>query len=135
MIIECAQNADYLSNTYLVCDVPGGTGIVIDAGGPLSPLFAAATELGVTPELVLLTHHHHDHVEALAEVRREWPRAPVLISPIERDLVEAATGTIDAGERLAIGELAVRPLLTPGHTAGMLSFLVAARRRGRRLHR
>ncbi|MGH2851893.1 MAG: MBL fold metallo-hydrolase [Solirubrobacteraceae bacterium] len=124
MIIECAQNADYLSNTYLVCDVPGGTGIVIDAGGPLSPLFAAATELHVIPELVLLTHHHHDHVEALAEVRRQWPEAPVLISPIERDLVEAATGTIDAGERLTIGELAVRPLLTPGHTAGMLSFLV-----------
>ena len=35
-----------------------------------------------------------------------------------------ATGTIEAGERMKIGELDVRPLHTPGHTAGMLSFLV-----------
>jgi glyoxylase-like metal-dependent hydrolase (beta-lactamase superfamily II) len=35
-----------------------------------------------------------------------------------------ATGTIEAGETLHFGELEVRPLSTPGHTAGMLSFLV-----------
>ena len=34
-------------------------------------------------------------------------------------------GTIEAGQTLSFGALEVRPLLTPGHTAGMLSFLVA----------
>src|SRR5579862_3990283 len=124
MIIEASQHPDYLSNTYLVCDRAGGSAAVIDAGGPAAPIFDAAERLSVTPEVVLLTHHHHDHVEALGELEARWPGIPALISPLERELVPGATGAVDTGERLAVGELAVRPLHTPGHTAGMLSFLV-----------
>jgi hydroxyacylglutathione hydrolase len=36
----------------------------------------------------------------------------------------ADMGAIEAGEKLRFGELEVRALHTPGHTAGMLSFLV-----------
>jgi hydroxyacylglutathione hydrolase len=124
MIIEVSQHPDYLSNTYLVSDHHGGSAVVIDAGGPAGPLFDAAERLSVTPSMVLLTHHHHDHVDALGEIGARWPGTPVLISPVERELVAVATGTLDAGERLAVGELVIRPLATPGHTAGMLSFLV-----------
>src|SRR5579862_8019890 len=124
MLIERSQNADYLSNTYLVGDEAGGSAVVIDAGGPLAPLFAAAERLSVAPSRVLLKHHHHDHVMALSELTERWPGVAVLISPLERDLVPGATGVIDAGERITVGGLVIRPLRTPGHTAGMLSFLV-----------
>ena len=127
MIIEHARNDAYLSNTYLVCDHEGGSAVVIDAGGPLEPLFAAAERLRVTPAMVLLTHHHHDHVSEVGGLTARWPALPVLISPLERDLVGAATATIDTGERLTAGELLIRPLHTPGHTRGMLSFLVEHR--------
>jgi glyoxylase-like metal-dependent hydrolase (beta-lactamase superfamily II) len=36
-------------------------------------------------------------------------------------------GSVEAGDSLAFGRLEVRPLHTPGHTAGMLSFLVGER--------
>ena len=124
MIIEHARNDQYLSNTYLVCDREGGSAVVIDAGGPLGPVFAAAERLSVRPSRVLLTHHHHDHVSEIGDLTARWPKLDVLISPLERDSVAAATGTIDTGERLAEGDLVIRPLRTPGHTAGMLSFLV-----------
>jgi glyoxylase-like metal-dependent hydrolase (beta-lactamase superfamily II) len=127
MIIEHSRNAQYLSNTYLVCDHQGGSAVVIDAGGPLEPLFAAAERLKVVPSMVLLTHHHHDHVGDVGGLVGRWPSLPVLISPLERDLVGAATGTIDTGDRLSAGELVIRPLHTPGHTRGMLSFLVEHR--------
>jgi glyoxylase-like metal-dependent hydrolase (beta-lactamase superfamily II) len=127
MIVEHARHDEYLSNTYLVCDHEGGSAVVIDAGGPLEPLFDAAQRLAVGPSTVLLTHHHHDHVEAVGGLLERWPSATVLISPLERDLVPAATGTIDTGERITAGELVIRPLLTPGHTLGMLSFLVEHR--------
>src|SRR5579871_2370792 len=103
MLIERAQNTDYLSNTYLVADEAGGEAVVIDAGGPLAPIFAAAERLSVTPSRVLLTHHHHDHVSELGELAQRWPGIEILISPLERDLVAGATGTIDAGERLGVG--------------------------------
>jgi len=124
MLIERAQDPNWLSNTYLVSDGAGGSAAVIDAGGPIAPIVEAAERLGVTPSRVLLTHHHQDHVAALGELTRRWPGIAVLISPLERDLVDGVTGTVDAGERFALGALQVRPLATPGHTAGMLSFLV-----------
>ena len=39
--------------------------------------------------MVLLTHHHSDHVSEVGELLRRWPEMPVLISPLERDLVGA----------------------------------------------
>jgi glyoxylase-like metal-dependent hydrolase (beta-lactamase superfamily II) len=124
MLIERSENADYLSNTYLVCDEPGGSAVVIDAGGPLAPIFEAAEQLSVTPSHALLTHCHHDHISALDELAGHWRGIEVLISPLERDQVGGSTGSIDGGERVVAGGLVIRPLRTPGHTAGMLSFLV-----------
>ena len=124
MIIEHSRHAKYLSNTYLVCDREGGSAVVIDAGGPMEPVLAAAERLSVKPARLLLTHHHHDHVSDVAQLTSRWPGLEVLISPLERDLVETATGTIDAGDRITEGELVIRALSTPGHTNGMLSFLV-----------
>jgi hydroxyacylglutathione hydrolase len=143
VILECATHPQFLSNTYLVSDGEGGPAFFVDAGGPVGPLIEAAERLALTPTHVLLTHHHFDHVCELGALRERWPALQVLISPLERDLMRAAgagtaeagpsgtdtadTGTIDAGQTLQFGTLEVRPLHTPGHTAGMLSFLVGDR--------
>ncbi len=124
MIVERSMHPEFLSNTYLVADGDGGPAFFVDAGGPVEPLIAEAEARGLRPTHVLLTHHHHDHVMALGELVARWPGLEVLIHPLERDLVPGVTGTIEAGQTLALGRLEVRPLHTPGHTAGMLSFLV-----------
>jgi hydroxyacylglutathione hydrolase len=125
MIVERATNDALRSNCYLVLDEPGGAAVVIDAGAPVAPLVAAARRHGVTPSHILLTHHHADHVDGIPALARAWPDAPVLIHQLERELVPAATGMIAAGEELAAGALRIRSLHTPGHTRGMLSFLVS----------
>jgi hydroxyacylglutathione hydrolase len=125
VIVERAMHPQFLSNTYLVCDGQGGPAFFVDAGGPVGPLIEAAERLEVRPSHVLLTHHHYDHVSEVGALRERWPELQVLIHPLERELVgEGATGTVEAGEMLRFGELEVRPLHTPGHTGGMLSFLV-----------
>ncbi len=140
LIVEHASHPQFVSNTYLVADGDGGPGFFIDAGGPVAPLIETAERLGVQPTHVLLTHHHYDHVCETQALRERWPELEVLISSLERDLLQAsdasgastngadavslATGTVEAGETLSFGKLQVRPLHTPGHTAGMLSFLV-----------
>jgi hydroxyacylglutathione hydrolase len=124
MILERSMSDPWLSNTYLVAAGPGGDAFVVDAGGPVAPLIAKADEHGLNVTHVLLTHHHHDHVAELGALKERWPDAQVLIHPAERDLVEGATGTMEADQELEIGGLTVRTLHTPGHTAGMLSLLV-----------
>src|SRR5580698_7333905 len=135
MIVERTMHKQFLSNTYLVSDGEGGPAFFIDAGGPVKPLIATAERLGLKPTHVLLTHHHFDHVSEAAALRERWPKIEVLISATERELLAGAgaegatlaTGTVEAGQTLRFGTLEVWPLHTPGHTAGMLSFLVGDR--------
>jgi hydroxyacylglutathione hydrolase len=128
MIVEHATHPQFLSNTYLVADGAGGPAFFIDAGGPVEGLIETADRLGLNPTHVLLTHHHFDHVSEVSTLRERWPELRVLINPLEIDLLDGiAAEPVQAGETLNFGTLEVRPLATPGHTAGMLSFLVGDR--------
>jgi hydroxyacylglutathione hydrolase len=122
MIVERSMSDGWLSNTYLVAAGPGGDAFLVDAGGPLAPLIAAAEERDLNVTHVLLTHHHHDHVAELAAALDRWPGAAVLAHPDER--VPGTTGDLGDGDELEIGGLTVRALHTPGHTAGMLALVV-----------
>jgi glyoxylase-like metal-dependent hydrolase (beta-lactamase superfamily II) len=124
MILERSMHPQFLSNTFLVAAEPGGTAFFVDAGGPMEPLFEKVAEHDLTPTHVLLTHHHFDHVSEVPAITERWPDVEVLISPLEKDLVETATGTMDAGATLDVGGLQVQTLAIPGHTAGMLGLLV-----------
>ena len=122
MILERSMHDGFLSNTYLVADEEGGTGVMIDAGGPVEPLLEAIRARELTLSHVLLTHHHYDHVCELDKVLAAHPGAQVLGHELEE--VEGRTGTIAPGDTLDVGGLRIEALHTPGHTAGMLSFLV-----------
>ncbi len=127
MIVERSTNPQFVSNTFLVADGEGGPAFFVDAGGPVEPLIEAAERRGLEPTHILLTHHHYDHVCEVEKLKARWPKLEVLLSERERELLgddAAGYGTIDAGEPHEFGALSVRPLRTPGHTGGMLSFLV-----------
>jgi glyoxylase-like metal-dependent hydrolase (beta-lactamase superfamily II) len=122
VILERSMNDQFLSNTYLVADEDGGTAVMIDAGGPVEPLLEAIEARDLTLSHVLLTHHHFDHVCELEKVLERHPDAQVLGHELEE--VEGRTGTIAPGDAVEAGRLRIESIHTPGHTAGMLSFLV-----------
>lgn len=117
------MNEDWLSNTYLVADELGSQAAMVDAGGPVEPLLDVLRRMRFELTHVLLTHHHHDHIAALEQVRQAHPDAQVLIHPLEREQVPSATGTMEPGTPIDVGAIVIEPLHTPGHTAGMLSLL------------
>jgi glyoxylase-like metal-dependent hydrolase (beta-lactamase superfamily II) len=124
VIVERSMSNEWLSNTYVVTDEAAAVAVMIDAGGPVAPLLDALERDRCRLSHVLLTHHHHDHVAELDRVMAAHPEAAVLIHPLERSLVPAATGDLIPGEGLSVGGLAIEPLHTPGHTAGMVSLLI-----------
>ena len=95
------MHPSYLSNAYLVADEEGGQAVYVDSGAPLEPLRAAVAAWRVSPELVLRTHSHADHVEHENE----------LGLPVRTDAVE-------------VGGLRVEALPTPGHSDDMVAFVV-----------
>lgn len=118
------MSSPWLSNTYLVAGEAGSTAVMIDAGGPVEPLLELITQRHYRLSHVLLTHHHHDHIDELDVVIERHPDARVLIHPLERELVPAAGGDLVPGRTLELDGLAIELLHTPGHTAGMVSLLI-----------
>ena len=124
MIVERALNRQYLSNSFVVADRPGGSAVIIDAGGPAEPLtdFVAANELTVTH--LLCTHHHVDHVSFNDLFVKEYG-CPVLVPAAEADLFTVPyDDTIAADALIESGDMSIKALHTPGHTRGMLAFVI-----------
>jgi glyoxylase-like metal-dependent hydrolase (beta-lactamase superfamily II) len=124
VIVEKSMHPEWLSNSYLVGDEPGGHGVIIDSGGPSAPLLDAIERHDLTVEHLLLTHHHHDHV-AENHVYKERLGVDIRAHPLEAEHLMDVDSAIEPGEVLAIGGLRIDGLHTPGHTAGMLAFRVS----------
>jgi len=124
VIVERSMNDDFLSNTYVVADEPGGHAVMIDAGGPVAPLLDYLRRGQLTLTHVLITHHHYDHIAEVDKVLERYPDVPVLAHELERERVQLATGTLNAGTTMHSGTLEIEPIHTPGHTVGMMAILV-----------
>jgi hydroxyacylglutathione hydrolase len=114
------MHPEWLSNAYLVADRSGGTGVFVDSGAPLEPLIAAADRFDLHVTHLLTTHAHEDHVANHAELERRFGLT-VLADP--REDVPGAE-PLGHGEVVEAGDLRIEALRTPGHTHGMLAFVV-----------
>lgn len=112
-----------LSNAYLVADRSGGTAAFVDSGAPVEPLLAAVDRFQVHPTHLLTTHAHADHVANHALLEDRFGLR-VLASPEEE---VGGAEPLGHGEVVEVGELRIEALRTPGHTRGMLSFVVDGR--------
>ncbi|WP_163047283.1 MBL fold metallo-hydrolase, partial [Acinetobacter nosocomialis] len=55
--------------------------VIVDPG-EAAPVLAAIEENNWQPEAILLTHHHHDHVGGVKELRQKFPQL-VVYGPAE----------------------------------------------------
>ncbi len=123
MIVERSMHPGWLSNSYLVADAAGGTGVVIDSGGPTEPLIAAAEHHDLTVTHLLITHADADHI-AGNDVYVKRFGIPVAAHQIEADRMGGADILLADGDHIRTGDLDIAALFTPGHSPGHLSFLV-----------
>jgi glyoxylase-like metal-dependent hydrolase (beta-lactamase superfamily II) len=123
MIVERSMAPGWLSNSYVVGDRAGGHAVLIDAGGPVKPILEALDRFRLTVTHVLLTHHHGDHVAQLEHYLGRFS-VPVLAHPLEAARLEGVEGSLAHGDVVASGDLRIECLHTPGHTDGMLAFVV-----------
>ena len=112
MIVDQLLVGPLLNFTYLVADREGGSAAVIDPSYGLEPVFEAIDRRGVKVRYVLNTHGHADHVVGNGEVVRRTGANVVAHrrAPAPPDV------PVDEGAELAVGELSVKVLYTPGHT-------------------
>ncbi|OLL52875.1 hydroxyacylglutathione hydrolase [Bartonella henselae] len=74
-----------------------------------------------TLQTIFLTHHHHDHVEALAELKQIY-KAIVIGPEAEKEKISHIDQTLKPDESFLFGTHTILALSTPGHTLGALSY-------------
>jgi hydroxyacylglutathione hydrolase len=125
LILERTENPQWLSNSYLLADRPGGSGILLDGNDTMEALLERAEAEGVTVTHVLLTHPHGDHVAGVAEARERLGGPKLVAHPAAAEEVEDEVDeTLEDGSRLETGGLEIEAIHTPGHAAGHLAYLV-----------
>ncbi|MCP3977997.1 MAG: BolA/IbaG family iron-sulfur metabolism protein [bacterium] len=83
--------------------------------------------LGHEPTMILLTHHHQDHVDGIDAVA-ERLKLPVGAHPRVLELLARPGRPIEHGTEINLGRVTLRAHLTPGHAPGHLAYEVVGRR-------
>jgi glyoxylase-like metal-dependent hydrolase (beta-lactamase superfamily II) len=112
------------TNTWVLRDPGSSRSVVVDPGPPdarhLDAVAAAAGDVAV----VLLTHHHLDHSEAARAFAERVGCGVRALDPSYR----LGSEGLGEGDVVAVGDLEVRVVATPGHTSDSLSFVVGSER-------
>jgi hydroxyacylglutathione hydrolase len=125
LIVERTENPIWLSNAYLVADPEAGTGVLIDGNDDLGPLIERAEREGIEITHILLTHPHGDHIAGIGAARQKLGNPPLVAhEETAAELDEEVEVKMADGDKLSAGGLEVEALLTPGHAAGHLAFLI-----------
>jgi glyoxylase-like metal-dependent hydrolase (beta-lactamase superfamily II) len=127
---------------YLIGDRETGQAVLVDPAYAAGDLLDTLEADGMSLSGVLVTHHHPDHVggsmmgftlKGLAELL-ERVEVPVHVNTHEAQWVSRVTGipmsdltSHEHGDKVAVGDIEIELLHTPGHTPGSQCFLLDGR--------
>jgi len=89
--------------------------------GDAQPVIEACKQRGLTPCAILITHHHWDHTNGIAELVARYP-VPVYGPAHEK--IAGLSHPLQQGDQVKLNEIDAQftVLDTPGHTAGHICY-------------
>ena len=105
---------------WLLRETASGATAIVDPADP-APVIAAIEAAGGRLDLILLTHHHADHVAGTDAVRARFG-APVVGAAADAHRLPRLDRAVREGDEVALGGAQARVIETPGHTRGQINF-------------
>jgi glyoxylase-like metal-dependent hydrolase (beta-lactamase superfamily II) len=112
------------TNTWVLHAAGASRSVVVDPGPPDPAHLEAVQEVAGDVAVVLLTHSHLDHSESARSFAQRVGCGVRALDPAYR----LGSEGLGEGDVVAVGDLEVHVVATPGHTSDSLSFLVPAER-------
>lgn len=120
------QAVPILSDNYawlLRDDASGATAIVDPA--EVAPVAAAIDAAGGRLDLILLTHHHGDHIAGAEEIRTRTG-ANIVGARADAARLPRLDRAVAEGDTVTLGTATALVLETPGHTRGHIAYVFDA---------
>ena len=109
---------DLESNGYVIYDSEHGESFIIDPGYNGRKFLEIVSGFNLTLKGILLTHHHHDHVGGVDEIKA-LTSCPVYIHPADLRLYNKhADALLENGNKWKLRDEELTVMRTPGHTKG-----------------
>lgn len=111
---------------YLIEDVKSKRTAVVDPAWEPQQILALAKQRQLNITDILLTHSHHDHINAIDDVLKDFD-AQVHLTHAENQFwgqADTPPSLHHGGDKLSLGDTDISILHTPGHTPGSACYLV-----------
>ncbi len=124
-------------NCYIASDPQSQEAIVIDPGDEADMIMDYIREMELQVKYILLTHGHHDHIGAVAEVKAKTNALVAIHADDQTMLTDAGKNLGDItlspadmilhnNDVISFGSYHLRVIYTPGHTQGGCCYYEAA---------
>lgn len=115
-----AEPVPILSDNYAWLLRDGGTMAMVDPADA-DACIAAVERTGGRLDMVLITHHHGDHVAGVDAVRARFG-CPVVGAGADAHRLPRLDRAVAEGDEVVLGGSVLRVLDTPGHTVGHVAY-------------
>ncbi len=119
VVVPCLRD----NYAYLLRDVAGRRVALVDAPDA-APIEAALRARDWTLDMILITHHHADHIDGV-EALREAYGATVVGAAADQRRLPALDIAVADGDMVAVGASMGEVLEVPGHTVGHIAYYFA----------
>ncbi len=125
------------TNCYIMQNIQTGKALIVDPGDEAERIGQLLLKDGGTPEAILLTHGHHDHIMAVSDLKERTPDLKVYIGEEEKGMLRQPLGMfpgtpsdfmgepdvwVKDGDVLNLIGTSFEVLHTPGHTKGSVCY-------------
>lgn len=112
------------NNAYLVTCAKTGASVLIDAANDSGVLIELVRQHAPGLALLVTTHQHKDHWQALAELAR-LTGVPTAAHPLDADALPVRPDRLlQQGDTVRVGELELEVIHLRGHTAGSIALVL-----------
>ena len=134
MEVKVLQVGPIGTNCYILEDEKARAAAIIDPGNEAGRILQVIEDDGVDVKYILLTHGHYDHTTAVPQLHKALPQAEIYIHRADANGAGSQlfplAGQIpdlkfyDEGDTLALGDMTIQVLHTPGHSKGSVTLKV-----------